>query len=810
MTEPAATRIRPPLAAIALLSASALAYEVLLLRLFAIVQWHHFAWLAISVALLGFGAAGTFVTIARPPLIGRWPWSFSLPAAGFGVTALACFAAAGRVPFNVLELAWDAGQFAGLAAIYLLLFVPFFSAATALCVAYAVFGTQAARLYAADLSGAGLGGLALVGLLHWLHPADALRVIFAGGLFAAATALAGAFRRAAAAFATAGIVAGTFLPEALIRPAMSDYKDLPQALRVTDARIVAERSGPLGLVTVVDSPRIPLRHAPGLSLAAPAGPPPQIGLFIDGQMAGAVSRFDGDLAPLAWLAATTSALPYRLLDRPHVAILGAGAGTGILQALYHGARSIDAIELDANVIAVVNRDLAAFSGRPYSARGVRAHAAEARGFLSSAGEHYDLIQVALLDGFGAAAAGLASLSESHLYTVEAVEACLARLSRGGYLAFTRWLTLPPRDGLRLFATAIAALERRGATAPGDSLAMIRGWNTVTLLVKNGALSADDVEAVRGFARAHAFDLVHLPGLEANEANVFNVLDRDDWFAGTRALLGTERAAFIAGYKFDIAPATDDRPYFHQFFRWRSLPEMLALRARGALPPMDWGYPVLVAALAQAIVIGATLILLPLALGRTRLAFREAPAGFPARVVAYFLALGLGFMAVEMPLLQRFTLFLNHPSYAAAVVLAAFLVFAGLGARHSARLDGEVRWPFAAIGALTLLWAFALPPLLAAATGFALPWKVLVTIAVIAPLAFCLGMPFPLGLAAVARHAGALLPWAWGINGFASVIAATLATLLAIHWGQAAAMLFAAVLYAIAAWLRPATPTEAQP
>ncbi|MGB7989939.1 MAG: SAM-dependent methyltransferase, partial [Candidatus Methylophosphatis roskildensis] len=179
---------RPPLAAVALLSAATLAYEVLLLRLFAIVQWHHFAYLSISVALLGIGAAGTFVTLARRRLLALYPYSFSAGAALFATTAIACFGLAERVPFNALEIAWNPAQFLGLAAIYLLLFVPFFCAATALCVAYATFGTQIARLYGADIIGAGLGSLGLLALLFVVHPADALRAILALGCAAAALA----------------------------------------------------------------------------------------------------------------------------------------------------------------------------------------------------------------------------------------------------------------------------------------------------------------------------------------------------------------------------------------------------------------------------------------------------------------------------------------------------------------------------------------------------------------------------------------------------------------------------------------------
>jgi hypothetical protein len=800
MTE-ALTR-QPPLAAVATLSAAALAYEVLLLRLFAIVQWHHFAYLAISVALLGIGAAGTFVTLGRRRLVALFPSSFVVAAAGFAVAAVACFAAAERVPFNALEIAWNPGELLGLTVIYLLLFIPFFCAATALCIAYASCSAHIARLYGADIIGAGLGSLGLLAALFVLHPAAALRAILALGLIAAALAAWPTLRRAALLLVCAACVVPWLLPASVLELVASDYKDLRQALRVKGAHVVAERTSPLGVVTAVASPLAPPRHAPGLSLNAVAGPPEQIGLFVDGQSTGAVTRFDGDLASLAYLADTTAALPYRLLERPRVLVLGAGAGGDVLQALVHGARQVDAVELDAQVVALVQEDLAAFSGRPYSAPGVRLHVAEARGFVTASREHYDLLQVALLDAFGSGAAGLGSLAESHLYTVEALDDYLDRLAPGGMLAFTRWVSLPPRDSLRLFATAVATLERRGVTAPGRSLVMIRGWSTATLLVKNGAFSPREIDTVREFCRARSFDTVYFPGILANAANVFNVLAHDDFHAATQALLGPARDEFLASYKFDLTPTRDDRPYFFHFFKWRTLHEFWQLRAHGVLPPLDWGYPVLVLALLQAAAASALLILLPLALASTRHAFAAAPARLRRRVPVYFLALGLGFMSIEIPFLQRFTLFLSHPATAAAVVLAGFLIFAGLGARFSARLAPGVRWPYLAIVACALLYAVALPPLLTALMSLAQGWKILLALLLVAPLAFCLGMPFPLGLAAVAAEAEPLVPWAWGINGFASVVATLLATLLSIHFGQTLVVVLAVALYALAAWQFP--------
>lgn len=788
--------------AVALLSAAALGYEVLLLRLFAIVQWHHFAYLAISVALLGFGAAGTFVTLTRDRLLATYPGSFAVAAAAFAVATISSFAAAERVPFNALEILWDPSQFLKLAAIYLLLFIPFFFAATALCLAFSRFGKEIPSLYCADILGAGLGSLGLLALLFLLHPSDALRCICGLGLAATALSLRPPTLGPTVMLVAAALIGPWLLPAAALRLVPSEYKDLSQALEVRGARVMAERISPLGVVTVVESPSAPFRYAPGLSLTAPAGPPLQLGLFLDGQSAGAVTQFNDNLAPLAYLGATTSALPYRLLNRPKTLILGAGGGSDVLQALFHGAREVDAVELDGQLADLVQQELATFSGQPFSAPGVRLHVAEARGFVEGSRQSFDLIQVALLDSFGSSAAGLGSLTESTLYTIEALDLYLRRLAPGGLLSFTRWVSLPPRDTLRLFATAITALERQGATLPAQRLALIRSWNTATLLIKNGPFSEEEIAAIKKFCQEHSFDIAYLHGLAASEANRFNLLERDDFFTGATALLGPDRQGFLARYKFDLEPATDDRPYFFHFFKWRTLPEMLSLRNRGALPPLDWGYPILVMALVQAVIASFVLILLPLALGKTREALALAPATMRRRLPIYFLALGLGFMGIEIPFLHRFTLFLGHPLYAAAVVLAAFLVFAGLGARFSARLSADARWPFATIGGLALAYLLVLPPLLAGLMGLDQGVKVVITILLIAPLAFCLGIPFPLGLTSVAAHAAPLLPWAWSINGFASVVSTLFATLLAIHFGYSTVVGLAAALYGLAAWHFP--------
>jgi SAM-dependent methyltransferase len=811
-----------PVIAVALISAAALAYEILLMRLFSIILWHHFAYMIISLALLGYGASGALLTLAQSAVQQRFAPLFCAAAAAFGVSAIGSFVLAQRVPFNPLEILWDPRQPAYLLAIYLLLALPFLCAGACVCMAFSRWRGIVSRIYSFDILGAGAGSLAVIGLLFVLSAQDALRLIGAAGFAAAAVAWleCGRPRRwpAAALMVMAGLP--FLLPKSWVAPVMSPYKGLSQTLQIPRARVVEERSSPLGLVSVVESLGTPLRYAPGLSLNATAEPPPQLGVFIDGEGMSALTRFDGRRESLAHLGQTTSALPYHLLRQPRVLVLGAGAGADVLQAHFHGARQIDAVELNPQVVELVRERFADYAGGIYSA-GVepatpgiaRVHLAEARGFVAASEQRYDLIHVALLDSFSASSAGLYALAENYLYTVQALQDDLRHLEPGGLLAITRWVTLPPRDALKLFAAAVVALEHSGVADPASRLALVRSWQTSTLLVKNGAFSGEDIASIKAFCIERSFDVAFYPGMKPHEANRYNVVAPPDLFDGATALLGPRRDEFLQSYKFHIAPATDDKPHFFHFFRWRSLPELLALKEQGGLPLLEWGYPVLVATLAQAVLASLLLIAAPAAwvtwVGARQRGGRP-PARASRRVLVYFAAIGLAFMFIEIAFIQKFVLFLSHPLYAVAVVLFAFLLFAGTGSAASRRWhDGSVpvlrHAEAAVVGAIALSatlclgvlsWLFqhavALPDLL----------RIAISAALIAPLAFFMGMLFPMGLARVEAADARLVPWAWAVNGCASVTGAVLATLLAIHIGFTAVVVAALGLYAVAATARP--------
>ncbi len=806
---------RPPLFAVALVSAGALALEVLLIRLLSIIQWHHFATMVISLALLGYGASGTFLTVARRPLSRHWSGAFVANVLCFGIAAFACFAAVQRVSFNAEELLWDPRQPLRLACNYLLLALPFFFAANAVGMTLQRYGERIGRVYAADLLGAGVGSVAAVAALFVLFPMSALgATAVLGAVAAALAAWEMRQRQRGAVTALALAVAATLvLAGASVRPAVSPYKSLSQSLRITGAQIVRERSSPLGWLAVVENPRLPLRHAPGLSLGADAEPPSQVAVFTDGDAMTAITRDDGDPTALGHLGAVTSALPYALRPLERVLVLGAGGGAEVLQALALGAAAVDAVELNPQLVDLVRGDYREFSGGLYDRAQVRVQVGDARGFVGAGGEAYDLVQIVLVDSFAAAAAAVSSLSENYLYTVEAVRAYLGRLRPQGYLAITRWLKLPPRDALKLFATAVDALRASGVNDPGAHLALIRGWQTSTLLVKKTPFDAEEIARIGDFTQRYLFDSAYFPGIEPEQANRFNRFDRPYLFTGTQALLGPGRSEFMRAYKFDLSPASDDRPFFSHFFRWRVLPEILALRGRGGLPLLEWGYLVLTATLVQALLASFVLILLPL----VWLTRREPPAtraAGRARTLGYFVAIGLAFLFVEIAYIQKLILVFHHPVYAVAVGLSAFLLFAGLGSACSRWLRQRVGAPAAlalavagivGIGALHLL---LLEPMTAALAEVAPAAKLALVVAALAPLAFCMGLPFPLGLTALTEAAPSLVPWAWGVNGCASVVSAVLANLLAVHLGFRAVIVAGLALYLLVPLC--AAPTRPRP
>ncbi len=802
---------RLPLYSLAMASATALAYEILLTRLFAIIHWHHFAYMIISLALLGYGLSGTVLALVGEPLLRRYDRSYPFCLGLFALTLPACFLLAQSVNLHPEAMLWQPALYWRLPLVYLVLAVPFFFIALAVAILLTRFWGGAGKVYAADLAGAGGGSVALLGLLMWLLPQDALWVLAVAAAVATLVSLVELrqLMQPAAGLVVLALVSPVLVPADATRLDISPFKSLERTLQVSGAELLDTRSSPLGLVNVVGNPLIPFRYAPGLSLTSQAEIPAQLAVFTDAESLTVINAWSRIPSESAWLDDSTSALPYHLLRPRNILVANAGGGTEVLRALSLSAAGepeaqLHVLEPNAQLLQLMLEDYADFSGELYRQPGVYTHPLELRDFLARDTRAFDLIVLPTPGGPGGIS-GLYALGENYLFTVEAFAEYLRHIDRQGYVAVTSWIQLPPRDALKILATAIAALRNQGLNDPSQRLLLIRGWQTVTLVIKGSPVTQADVSALRAFCRARGFDVVFYPGMKVAEANLVNRLPGAVFHEAATALMHDRDREFIDRYEFNIAPATDDRPYFFQFFRWRTLPDILRQRDSGGMGMLEAGYVILVVALVQAFLITLLLVLLPLAFIDRGAWSSSRP--WRARLVSYFSLIGLAFMFLEIAFIQKFLLFLQHPVYSVTTVLATILVFSGLGSgctpwlvrKSGSRALVLVVTGIAVIG---LTYIALLPQLHSLLATLPLMLRMLAAVVLLAPLAFLMGVPLPLGIMRLGSTEARTVPWAWAINGCASVTGVILATLIAMHLGFSMLVLLALGLYLLCANVAP--------
>lgn len=801
---------RPPYVSITLLSAATLAYEILLMHLFAIIQYHHYGYMLIGLALLGYGASGSVLSLGQIWLSAHYRYFYIAAILAFSCCALGGFLLAQRVPFNGQELFWDSRQVFAMGVLFFFLVLPFFFGGIAIGLTLVVYRGSAATIYGADLIGAGLGSLLVIGLLFLLFPLDLLVGIFELGLCCAVVGLI-ELKSARILIKITGLLVlavtlGIFGLSQDLEP--SQYKSLQQYLRIEGTAVVDERSSPLGLVQVLESSTIPLRHAPGMSLAAGLEPPEQVGVFINGEGPSAIVRAGGDKQKIGYLDLLTSALPYHLRQLDDVAVLGIGGGADILQAKYHGAKRITGVELNRQLVELLQTAYRDFSGNLLGGN-TEIYIGDIRGFVAQGNHSFDLVHISLVDSFQPSAAGLNGLQVSYLFTVEALTEYLHNLKPDGYLSITRWLKIPPRDGLKLAATAVEALKRSSITEVGRHLALVRGWQTVTLLVKRSPFTAGEIDRIETFCRERSFDIGYTPMASEDQVNRYNLLRKPLFFDAARALVGEEGESFLKNYKYNIEPATDDRPYFYHFFRWALFAETIKLRSRGGAALVESGYLILLTVFGVAVMLSFVLILTPLLIFNRRGVFTSASVDC-YKVLLYFFLIGIAFLFVEIAFIQKFVLYLHHPVYAVSTCVAAFLVFGGCGSLLSRTLS-DILGPAKVLKAAVCVIAVVISCYLlfiGEMLSFTARWpfaaRVSVSSLLICPLALCMGMPFPLALSSLNQYAKEMIPWAWGINGCSSVISTMGATLLAIHLGYSRVVLIALILYVLVPLVFPAS------
>lgn len=779
-------------AAVALLSAGTLAYEILLVRVFSIEYFHHFATMAIGVAMLGAGAGGTLMALG-PRLTRERAERWFLWASALTPIALVLGPAlVHQVPLDPTQLPSDSKEWVRLALVYALLALPFGVGSIAVVTALSAETDHPGRVYGASFFGSGAGALLALAILWAALPARALALpasVAALGALAAALAAG----RASPAVHAAGLAVLLALLAAVRPPWRLDvtpHKGLPQVEAYPGAKRVAERASPVGWVVAVDAPAF--HFAPGISLAYRGEFPRQTALFVDGQLAGAISLWTDAARAGSFYDHLPSAAPYALGDPRRVLLIGAADGTEIESALAHGATRVTAVELHPELARLARGSVPGGEGRGEN-RPVDWVVGDARGYLARASTRFDLIAIGVGGSFGLSGAGAHSLDEDFLHTVEAYESCLARLDDRGVLSVTRWVTVPPRDAVRALLTAGRAMRRVAPGALADGLVVVRSWATTTVLAKPAGFTQAEIESLRSWGLSRGFDLDWLPGLDA-PATGFHALGEPYLFRAAQATVAGERAAarYADAYPFDVAPATDARPYPHHFLRASSLAAFFGESRGSWLPFAEWGTVALGATLLQGGFVAAGFMLLPVVL-RSR-ARRSFPR--PA-LVCYFAAIGLAYLAAEIAAIQQLGLLLGHPVYAVAIVLGAMLICSGCGSVYSDRLS-----PLRAsrvgllVAALLAIYAALLLALAHAAQPAPLGVRAIVAAVALVPPAFLMGIPFPIGLRALAGEDSTHVAWAWAANGFASVVAAPLAALLALETGTRTLFVLAAGAYAI--------------
>ena len=797
-------------AGIFLVSAGTLLFEITLTRLFSITQWYHFAFISVSVALLGFGASGTWLAL-RPSGMQHSRESCSaherdcaiqrrltIFAGLFSLGVLMAYLAINYVPFDSYRVAWERRQLLYLAIYYSALIVPFFF--SGLCVGLSLFAWpgRANAVYAANLAGSAIGSLAVLVLLPLLGGEGTVVVASVLGVLSAlAFTVKAPARRRIPRYVWVILLLGQLV--LLMRPPtwldlrLSPYKTLSQVLLFPQARLASSRWNCFSRVDVVDSEGI--HSAPGLSLSFPGEIPEQLGLMVDGGNLSPITCIDepGDALFLQYLP---SALPYILRPRARVLLIEPRGGLDLLMALHGDASSVVALEDNPLVVETVRNQSDWCGSATYDERRVTVVFEEARGYLRRSTDRFDVVLLSLADTYRPVISGAYGLSEAYAYTVEAFCEYLEHLDEDGLLVITRWVQSPPSEELRACGLLLKALERAGAGDPSERIIAFRTWSTVTMLAKRTAFDGDEIAKLKGFCRERSFDLIYYPGMDASEANRYNLLDDTVYYDAFRRLLSRDdHQVFVEQYPYEITPTVDDRPFFFHYFKWEQTQSIVSGLGKTWQPFGGSGFLVLVALLALAMVLSVVLVLLPLAASTD---FRSlANLGSLKWVLPYFSCLGLGFLFVEMPLLQQFILFLGQPAYSFSLVLFSILLFSGLGSLVSPRLP--LRALLLILVAVVLVYPLCLSRLFALAMGWSLTMRLIVVVLSLAPLGFLLGLPLAGGICLLEERAPQLIPWAWAVNGCASVVSSILAVMGAVTFGFSRVLLAGALAYLLA-WL----------
>ncbi len=787
------------LAAIFLISSATLCLQISLTRYFSVSQHYHFAFWVISIAFMGYGASGSFLTLFKSFSSVDRDTFLSYSSFIYSLTILLSFLLCNSVPFDFISISWDKNQIFFIFLYYFLLCVPFFFAGLTISFAVSRVPRLVNRIYFSDLFGVGAG--TLIALFVFLLKGDRGVIIFCSFLALFSSFLFSWRRRFTFRFLLLCLISVEIIlflsSPSWLSFRISPYKALPIALKYPQAKHLLTRWNSISRVDIIDSPAI--RFAPGLSLLYEKELPPQLGLSTDGGELSAITRMkDPEEPQLEFLSYLPSSLAYSLTESPRTLIIEPKGGLDVLSSLYFNASQIKVIEANPLTAKLLRQELAQFSGDLYNKKNIQVVSAYSRAALKQDKDTYDLIVFSLTDVFGSTGTGLYGFSENYLYTTDSFAHILNRLSPDGLVSISLYLLPPPRQEGRILATWIDALER-SEMDPGSQIMAVRSWGTISFFIKKSPFSRLEIQKLKDFADKRLFDLVYYPGIQIDETNIHIELEKPLYYNLTLQLLSpSERAKLYKNYLFQIKPVTDNRPFFFNFFKLNKLKATYKAMGKKWLPFLQGEFlvPLL---LVQSIIIAFILILLPI------FVFRKAKnkiRGFSSRIFFYFSLIGMAFMFLEITFIQKFILFLGHPLYSVSIIIFSLLFSSGLGSFFSKRILGQnlkrnLKRSLLLCAGLIVLYLFLLPFLYESLIGFNLTLKIILTFLVISPLGFLMGFPFPTGVRLLDQGEKRLILWAWATNAFSSVINSILALIIAFWGGYNLVLVLAAGGYLLA-------------
>lgn len=794
-----------------LTSCAALVFEISLTRIFSVSLWYHFAFMVVSIALLGYGASGSFLMIApqiKETDIAKYLFYLSIL---FSISIPVSYVVANKIPFDPVKISWDIHQLYFIFFYYLIYALPFFFAGLIISIALANLSGKSHTIYFFDLIGAATGSILALFVFSLFGEGGVFVGSFIGMLGAVF------FQFSCQSKVKMGIIALLIFSLTVlliqqpdfVKLRISPYKGLKVALQYPGARLVKSKWNSFSRLDVVKSPAI--RFAPGLSLKYLGLLPEQVGFAIDGGNLTAITKYSGNREILKFIDFLPASAPYYLKkDLKNVLVLEPGGGLDILSALHYQLTDIKVIERNRLVYNLIKKDYADFSGNIYSKKEVSVEIGEGRNLLKGKSDTFDLIQISPSNIFGPASTVVQGLNEDYRYTEEAFQELYNHLSPQGLLNITLFLHPPPREELRLFNILYSALEERGFSNPKKHIFIFRSWGTITFIVKKTEFVLSEIDRLKGFCRSLWFDVVYYHGINETELNKFNKFDKPIYHNSIISIIQPERREkFLKNYLFDVSSVTDNKPYFYHFFKWDRFYDLYKSMGDKWQPLVEGGYIVPIV-FVQAFFASMVFILLPAFLAgrlKTLLGKRSEKPDFKVfkkgmgNYLAYFFLIGLGFMFIEVVIIQKFILLLDHPVYSFATVIFSFLMSAGVGSFVSGkysriRMLGINKIIYILCGMVLLF--YLLLSWWEKVLFLPLITRQILAVLFIFPFGLLMGMPFPMGIKKLESFSPSSIPWAWCINGCASVLSSVLAILLAIRWGFHTVLFCALGSYILAA------------